>query len=149
MSPYKIEDLPPEIAARIVVNPETGCWEWQHGLLGSAPDRYGQTMWDGRQQPIHRVVYKLLAGAIPDGHDLDHVYDWGCRAHSCCWPAHLEPVTRAENSRRRNVSRAKRVREITSDAGRESAIEAARRSAVLAWIAELEREQLGGPAPAA
>ena len=107
-----IHDLPAEIASRIVVNLETGCWEWQHWVLGSAPDHYAQVLWEGCLQPVHRVTYQLLVGPIPDDRPhLDHVYDWGCRARSCCWPTHLDPVTQAENNRRRWLSDAKRRRD--------------------------------------
>ena len=109
---YRVEDLPAEIASRIVVNAVTGCWEWQHWHLGNVPDHYGSVFWDGSLQPIHRVTYELLAGPIPeDRPHLDHVYDWGCRARSCCWPAHLDPVTPGENQRRMGLAEAKRRRD--------------------------------------
>lgn len=41
-----------------------------------------------------------LVGPIPDGLTLDHVVAWGCRHKNCVNPAHLEPVTAAENTRR-------------------------------------------------
>lgn len=50
---------------------------------------------------LHRAAYELYVGPIPDGLDLDHVYDRGCRSRRCCNPAHLEPVTRQENILRR------------------------------------------------
>jgi hypothetical protein len=45
---------------------------------------------------VHRDVYEQLVGPIPEGLVLDHL----CRNRSCCNPAHLEPVTTAENVRR-------------------------------------------------
>jgi hypothetical protein len=45
---------------------------------------------------VHRVVYRLLVGTIPEGLTLDHL----CFVPCCCNPDHLEPVTRAENTRR-------------------------------------------------
>ena len=81
--------LPARIVAKIKVNPDTGCWEWQ-GKLSSG---YGRVVWDGRIQVVHRVVFTILAGQIPAGLDLDHL----CRVRHCVNPDHLEPVTRGEN----------------------------------------------------
>lgn len=86
---YNIGGLPDRIAARIKVNPVTGCWECQ-GKLSSGYARMG---WAGRIQVAHRVVYTLLVGPIPDGLTLDHL----CRVRHCVNPAHLEPVTRGTN----------------------------------------------------
>lgn len=94
---YLISDLPSSLAARIRVDTVTGCW------LYGKPDRrnlYAQLRWEGRCEYAHRVVYALLAGPIPEGLTLDHVEARGCIYKRCCWPAHLEPVTNAENIRR-------------------------------------------------
>jgi hypothetical protein len=95
---YRLADLPAKIAARITIDPVSGCWLWSGVQNGSG---YGQVHWDGRMRYVHRVVYELLAGPIPAGTpELDHVRAWGCRHKRCCWPAHLEPVTHQENARR-------------------------------------------------
>jgi hypothetical protein len=62
-------------------------------------DGYGKVWYDGRTQLIHRVVYRLLIGPIPDGLTLDHT----CSNRPCCRPEHLDPVTQAVN-----VARAQR-----------------------------------------
>lgn len=95
---YLLEDLPERIRSRILVNPLTGCWEWE----GWRDERwgYGYVWWEGKDRPAHRVVFALLVGPIPDGLTLDHVHNRGCRSKACCWPAHLEPVTTGENTRR-------------------------------------------------
>jgi hypothetical protein len=46
-------------------------------------------------------VYELLVGPIPAGLVIDHL----CRVPSCMNPAHLEPVTNAENIRRGYAAR--------------------------------------------
>ncbi|HXJ27000.1 MAG TPA: type II toxin-antitoxin system prevent-host-death family antitoxin, partial [Streptosporangiaceae bacterium] len=94
---YRVEDLPDDLAAHIKVNPVTGCWEWQ---LRLSPQGYGIIYRDGQNRRVHCLVYSMLAEPIPSGLDLDHVWDRGCRSKACCWPTHLEPVERAENSRR-------------------------------------------------
>lgn len=71
-----------------------GCWEW----MGWHNDQgYGYISWDGREQPVHRVVLELTTGKrIPEGLQVDHL----CRNRGCCNPKHLEVVTHAENIRR-------------------------------------------------
>lgn len=67
-----------------------GCWSW-HG--SHHEHGYGIISLEGKPRRVHRLVYEMLVGPIPEGLDLDHL----CRNRGCCNPAHLEPVTRREN----------------------------------------------------
>lgn len=67
-----------------------GCWDWTGT---KTDDGYGRVHTDAGMRVAHRVIYELLVGEIPEGHDLDHL----CRNRACCNPQHLEPVTRREN----------------------------------------------------
>ena len=93
--------------------PDGFCWLWR-GVVNSKG--YGNATlpkrrcihagWQGvacscvHNHPVttgaHRVAYALAVEEVPDGLQLDHL----CRNRSCCNPAHLEPVTPGENSRR-------------------------------------------------
>ena len=52
-------------------------------------------------QYAHRVIYEAEVGPIPEGMELDHT----CNVRACVNPAHGEPVTPAENRRRRGMIR--------------------------------------------
>ena len=70
------------------------CWSWP-GSKNRAG--YGEIRFNGRMQKTHRVAYELHVGPIPDGLALDHI----CHTRDCFNPAHLEPVTRAQNMQNR------------------------------------------------
>lgn len=73
------------------------CWFWT-GAKSKVPlgAGYGHFHSGERQVKAHRFAYELLVGPIPEGLELDHL----CRVRKCVNPAHLEPVTHAENIRR-------------------------------------------------
>lgn len=73
----------------------SGCWIWTAANNGPG-NRYGRFSFDGRLARAHRLSYEWTVGPIPDGLVLDHL----CRVTLCVNPAHLEPVTPAENTRR-------------------------------------------------
>lgn len=72
--------------------PDLGpCWEWTGSKL---PEGYG-TFRVSRDLVVrvHRYVYEITNGAIPDGETVDHL----CFNTSCVNPAHLEAVSNATN----------------------------------------------------
>lgn len=95
------------IESRTQVDEESGCWLWQGRI-----DKYGYArIGDGHIG--HRYAYKAFVGPIPEGLDVDHVCHMAasacapgasCPHRRCVNPQHLEPVTRAENNRRRWVA---------------------------------------------
>ena len=71
------------------------CWLWEGSLL---PDGYGNARWPGQTTTlVHRIAYELWVAPIPEDLEIDHL----CFVRNCINPEHLEPVTKAENARRR------------------------------------------------
>lgn len=85
------------------------CWIWTGRLCHNG---YGHVRLPGTVGRAHRVAYELWVGPIPDGLHLDHVEERGCTSRACCNPAHLEPVTQAENNRRAAARRRRRLARI-------------------------------------
>lgn len=77
------------------MNGPNGCWLWT-----APPGRAGYGTFrpyhSSSLQGAHRFGYEMWVGPIPEGLELDHL----CRNPPCVNPAHLEPVTHAENMRR-------------------------------------------------
>lgn len=65
------------------------CWIFN----GAKNDGYGLLRVDRKERKAHRLAYEFEVGPIPAGLQLDHL----CRVRACVNPAHLEPVTAAEN----------------------------------------------------
>jgi hypothetical protein len=76
-------DLAPLIAV------EDGHWLWLGPVNNNGYARKGK-------EYVHRMMYVLHVGPIPDGLEIDHI----CRVRHCVNPAHLEAVTHRENTLR-------------------------------------------------
>lgn len=79
----------PDVETSYTIEAETGCWIWEGSVNNQGYPKIGNRY-------AHRASYELHVGPIPDGLELDHL----CRVPLCVNPAHLEPVTHAENMRR-------------------------------------------------
>lgn len=87
--------LPRNFAAKLRVE-TSGCWIFTGAVQSSG---YGSIAidGDGSTRLAHRAAYELLVDRIPAGMTIDHFV---CFNKLCCNPAHLEVVTRSENSKR-------------------------------------------------
>ena len=75
------------------------CWNWTASVVDNrGGGRYGKFKVAGKTIRAARLAYELEVGPIPDGLTIDHL----CRNTLCVNPAHLEPVTQAENNYRGN-----------------------------------------------
>ncbi len=77
----------------LIPEPNSGCWIWLRSWTSGG---YGQLRWNGQAQLVHRVIYEMFKGPIPEGHQLDHL----CRNRPCGNHAHLEPVSGRVNNLR-------------------------------------------------
>jgi len=93
---FSFEDLEP----RIMPIPECGCWIWEGYItMYGYPEivRSGVNVGSAKAtRRVHRIVYELLRGPIPDGLQLDHL----CRVRCCVNPDHLEVVDSRTNTLR-------------------------------------------------
>jgi hypothetical protein len=92
---------------RIACDPTTRCWVW----TGTTKhwNHYGRFQVQGAGLRLydiaHRFSYEFLVGPVPAELELDHL----CRNRQCVNPAHLEPVTHAENQRRAALARGRKT----------------------------------------
>lgn len=102
------------LMTRVVV-PPCGCWLWEGADSGDdAQTRgagYAKVRFKGKTYYLHRLIYQLLVGKIPQGHQIDHkCKHWFHNGdpklaivyRRCCNPDHLEAVTQSDNLKRNN-----------------------------------------------
>ncbi len=80
------------------------CWPWLGAVNAQG---YGTILPNGSDQRlrVHRVVYELFIGPLPDDLTIDHICHnrdlscppGVCEHRRCCNPAHLEAVPRGVN----------------------------------------------------
>lgn len=83
------------------VNKTETCWLWTgapDNHLGYARFKIRDASGNRDAVMVHRFAYEELVGPIPQGLEIDHL----CRIRNCVNPAHLDPVTHQENTRRAN-----------------------------------------------
>jgi hypothetical protein len=81
------------IEKKVMPIPECGCWIWMGRFQRQG---YGLINYQSRARAVHRLLFEVTRGPVPDGLVLDHK----CRVTSCCNPDHLEIVTGQENTLR-------------------------------------------------
>ena len=87
--------LPERFWAKVSPEPMSGCWLWTGSLTVSG--EYGQySISTSKPVRAHRYAYQVLVAPVSSSLHMDHL----CRVRCCVNPAHLEPVTHAENVRR-------------------------------------------------
>lgn len=95
----QMAQLPAGMQKRITVHPISECWTWRGAKNSSG---YGCTTdGHGRSMLAHRKAYTILVGPIEGDLTIDHL----CRNKLCMNAAHMEPVTREENSSRQVTRR--------------------------------------------
>lgn len=84
-----MSDLRTRLFSRLMIQPN-GCVVW----TGAKSHGYGYIRVGYRTVGVHRVMWEMFEGPIPDGLTLDHL----CRNKLCANLSHLEPVTAGENA---------------------------------------------------
>jgi hypothetical protein len=84
-----------KLTDKIVVNEETGCWEWQ-GARNKAG--YGVIKIDRKFWLVHRLSYSLFKIDIPSGAGINLPIMHSCDNPCCFNPDHLRMGTTKENN---------------------------------------------------
>ena len=84
-------------SAKVEVDETSGCWRWKAAIGRWG---YGQFWWGGKVGYAHVFAHIAFVGPVPSGYEVDHVRERGCLHRDCVNPAHLEAVTKRENTLR-------------------------------------------------
>lgn len=95
---------------------ENGCWNW-NGVVSKG---YGLIKVHSQSTRVHRLMYEVFVGSIPEGLVIDHL----CKNKQCVNPQHLEAVTSRENTLRGSSPIAEQARQDTCKEGHEFSIRA-------------------------
>lgn len=79
---------------RDTIENHEGCWLWAKSCFKQGGG-YGQKKVKRVNWHVHRLIYTIVHGAIPDGVIIRH----RCGESLCCNPLHLEPGTLKDNAR--------------------------------------------------
>lgn len=102
--------LPRRFWAKVVEDPDTGCWMWTGGITA---DGYGRFKVAGKTRFAHRLAYEALVGPILAAH-LDHFV---CETPGCANPSHVRPASVRENTLRGNTLPAANLAKLECPAG--------------------------------
>lgn len=93
-----VDEVPDLVRFWSKVSKTPSCWLWTSPLTKKG---YGQFTVGSKNFSAHKWSYETFIGPVPGDLTLDHL----CRVKHCVNPAHMEPVTREENSRRGHLFR--------------------------------------------
>lgn len=102
-----IEQLPLPIAKNLIGD-DNGCWVWTASVNEKG---YGSTRFRGKTWYVHRAVYTILVGEIPEGMHVHH----HCETPRCANPDHLEVVTREQHGLHHRRTHCKHGHELTEE----------------------------------
>jgi hypothetical protein len=95
MDEVRLSDIPSRLAARVLPEPNSGCWIWTgRAEKGSG---YGRCKWRSSETGglSHRLIWLVLVGPLGKSDNLHH----RCLSPFCVNPRHLEVLTRSEHQR--------------------------------------------------
>jgi hypothetical protein len=97
MTKTRRDEIISRVMERVLINEETGCWEWQGPTSGNGRGGgYGRMCLNDQTVAVHLVVFTHYNGYVPGKKQIDHT----CDNRICCNPHHLEMVSHKENQKR-------------------------------------------------